>query len=601
MHKRGGFWLLCFVSITVIILAGSQAAEELPKAYHLKLLAVQENGENVSGSAADLYLELREGGSGRVFLETSLLTKLDTQGSTRFAKEIACKHFHLDCETYDFFYTIKADTNIVGGPSAGAAMAALTTIAFLDLPYREDVAVTGTINSGGLIGPVGGVPHKLEAAAAAGMKTVLIPLGSPLNETELQQSSMRAPGIEIVEVIDLDAVLFHLTGQQLNSKEVLIMENEEYRALMNAVQKKLCTRTADLLEEMSGQKMTLPDDVQNALAEGTTKAEAAAAIGNYYSAASFCFANTIRARTAFYEEKELTESRLQIAAVKLEKNIATQEQKNALEHIDTLTDLQTLFIVQERLSDAREKIAELEEATTLKEKYSLLSYAEERFFSAIAWSEFFAMSGKRLLIDEEHLQQSCQQKVAEAEEMVQYADLFLGTFHLAATHKNLDAAKNALNEGQHGVCLLTAAQTKAEASAILSSLGLENATLPDYIASKRQAVERVIAENSAEGMFPILGYSYYQYANALEEEEKGSALLYLEYALEMSELGMYFPEEEEQKESTVVETIAKKLPREWMFAAGGFVVGVLVMGVVWWYGKIRRGTHFGKRAIQRRK
>ena len=600
MQKRGGFWLFCFVVITFATLAGAPAAAELPKAYHLKLLAVQENGENVSGSAADLYLELREGGSGRVFLETSLLTKLDTQGSTRFAKEIACKHFHLDCGTYDFFYTIKADTNIVGGPSAGAAMAALTAIAVMDLPYREDVAVTGTINSGGLIGPVGGVPHKLAAAAAAGMKIVLIPLGSQLNETELQHSSAQAPGIEIVEVIDLDAVLFHLTGQQLNSKEVLIMENEGYRALMNTVQGKLCARTADLLEEIDEQKMTLPDDVQQALAEGTERAEAAAAVGNYYSAASFCFANTIRARTAFYERRELADGRVSIAAAKLEKDIATQEQKISLEQIDTLTDLQTLFIVQERLSDAREKLVELEEAATLQEKYSLLSYAEERFFSAIAWSEFFAMGGKRLLIDEEHLQQSCQQKVAEAEEMVQYADLFLGTFHLAATHKNLDAAKKALNDGQHGVCLLTAAQTKAEASAILSSLGLENATLPDYIASKRQAVERVIAENSAEGMFPILGYSYYQYANALEEDEKGSALLYLEYALEMSELGMYFPEEKEQPSLSPLDEI-KELPREWLFASGGFVMGVLVMVAVWWWGRQRKGLFIQTDKKQRKK
>ncbi|MBU1111309.1 MAG: hypothetical protein KJ896_00900, partial [Nanoarchaeota archaeon] len=45
--------------------------------------------------------------------------------------------------------------------------------------------------------------------------------------------------------------------------------------------------------------------------------------------------------------------------------------------------------------------------------------------------------------------------------------------------------------------------------------------------------------------FPILGYSYYQYAQTLQEEDPYSSLLYLEYSLELSELDIYFPEEEE--------------------------------------------------------
>jgi hypothetical protein len=43
-------------------------------------------------------------------------------------------------------------------------------------------------------------------------------------------------------------------------------------------------------------------------------------------------------------------------------------------------------------------------------------------------------------------------------------------------------------------------------------------------------------------MFPILGYSYYEYAESLKEPDMYSALLYSEYALELSNLGMYFKE-----------------------------------------------------------
>ena len=64
----------------------------------------------------------------------------------------------------------------------------------------------------------------------------------------------------------------------------------------------------------------------------------------------------------------------------------------------------------------------------------------------------------------------------------------------------------------------------------------------EVLDSKILAVKRVIAENSAGGKFPILGYSYYRYATSLKEEESYTALVYLEYAMEMSDLSLYFPE-----------------------------------------------------------
>ena len=59
------------------------------KEYHLPLLAVKETENGLAGSSADLFLEVIDG-KNRIFLDTYPLTKLDTQMSTRFAKEIAC-------------------------------------------------------------------------------------------------------------------------------------------------------------------------------------------------------------------------------------------------------------------------------------------------------------------------------------------------------------------------------------------------------------------------------------------------------------------------------------------------------------------------------
>ena len=572
-------WLLILLSFSSLVLAADQ--------YSIKLLAVQEDGNGkFIGSDADLYLELKPG-SGRVFLETTPLTKLDTQLSTRFAKEIACDHFDLDCNSYDFFYTINADSSIIGGPSAGAAIAALTTIAVLDLPYNPEITLTGTINSGGIIGPVGGVKEKVDAAVEAGLKKVLIPKGTSPELIEPNNSTLNGfsniwdygnkAKIDIIEVMNLDEVIFHLTGQQINNKEVIVTENNQYTEIMNELQQRLCERTEKIEAELKDEDVNLPADVRKEINERKEKAASAIKEEDYYSAASFCFGNNIQLKTAYYEEKEASFAAVYSLFNSLnKKNNALEEEVNK-EKINTISDLQTLLIVKERINDVKQKIKEFQENEELtpEEIHSLIAYAEERYYSAQAWKEFFKMEGKEFNFDEERLKNSCVQKISEAREREQYANLFLGNFPLTDIAEKISLAEEAKLQEDYGLCLMTAAQAKADANAILSTIGLQNETVSTYLESKRQAVERVISENSAEGVFPIFGYSYYQYANSLEEQDKITALVYMEYALEMSELGIYFPEERK-------ETIKFNLPVYNMIKPilFGFVLGVIITGII---------------------
>src|SRR3989338_167888 len=143
---------------------------------HLKLLAVKETETGYEGAIADLYLEIKDG-SGRVFFDTFPLAKVDTQISARFAKDIACSYIDRDCSIYDFIYTIRADSPIIAGPSAGSAITLLTLSLLDGFKLDESISITGTINSGGIIGPVGGIKEKIDAAKEAGLRKVLIPEG----------------------------------------------------------------------------------------------------------------------------------------------------------------------------------------------------------------------------------------------------------------------------------------------------------------------------------------------------------------------------------------------------------------------------------------
>ena len=107
---------------TILALAILLATPALAQQGHLTLLTVAESDELATpqGGTADLYLDIRPG-TGQIFIESSPLTKLDTQSSTRYANRVACAYAEADCSRSDFFYTIRANSPVVGGPSAGAA------------------------------------------------------------------------------------------------------------------------------------------------------------------------------------------------------------------------------------------------------------------------------------------------------------------------------------------------------------------------------------------------------------------------------------------------------------------------------------------------
>ncbi len=570
MHKRGMLLIVFLLAFPIV------SAQET---YHLKLLAVQENGTNYIGSEADLFLELIEG-SGRVFLETKPLTKMDTQISTRFAKEIACKHFKLDCNKYDFIYTIRSASNIIGGPSAGAAISALTTIAVLDLKYDEEVTITGTINSGGIVGHVGGVKEKLEAASKSKIKKVLVAKGTTQteflngsNKTNLDLGSYAQDNLslELIEVMDLDEVVFHLTGKDLNHQVFNLTENKQYTEIMQGLRNILCGRTEKIEQEIYQEGIKLDVNISKLLEEKKSSAINATTNKDYYSAASFCFGNNILLRSEYYQQKEPSEKMVENLFLILQKK--TNLLKNSLEQedISTISDLQTLMVVKERINDVEKSIARINET---EDQYNLLAYAEERYFSALSWKQFFAMEGKKFLLSEGVLRESCQLKISEAEERHQYASLFLGLLPVMNIQEKINAAEKSLVNDEFELCLILSSQAKADANAILSSLGLNEDNVAEFLESKKKAAERVIFENSAEGIFPILGYSYYQYANSLQEQEPYTALVYLEYALEMSELSIYFPEESEFFE------VGFRIEEKWWYLGIGILLGLLVSGLV---------------------
>ena len=501
----------------------------IAKTGHLNLLAVTEE-EHLTGSIADLYLTI-EPGQGRVYLDTFPLTQIDTQMSTRMAKQIACEFLEKDCNNKDFFYTIRAKSAIIGGPSAGSALAALTVAMLDNLEVDESVVITGSINSGGIVGPVGGIEPKIKVANNYNFTKVLIP-----NHAFRQENSTNVTNttIEVIEVSNLAEILYELTGKQYQDSETIIEIDDSYQKIMKEVTKVICDRTKDLLKEIpiEKQKETLFKQTINL----TIESNKALNNSNYYPAASYCFRSNINLRTI--ANQELKENERLIGFNNLKSEITEFEQGIKVKEIKSIADLQTKIIVKERIKDAKNYIEEGIKQLDNNGSIYALSYSQERFFSAIAWSNFFKMEGKKINLNPTILQASCINKIAEAEERYQYVSTIITLSN--SSKDDLNQAKKYLTEQEYEMCLFKAGKTKADLDVMLSIIGITEEGLITLINEKLKVAKEQIAKEVNRGSFPIMGYSYYLYSENLKTTEPISSIIYAEFALELSNMRHYF-------------------------------------------------------------
>ncbi len=110
---------------------------------------------------------------------------------------------------YESEITIDIDSQNIGGPSAGL-MYALTIIDLIsddDLLDGLIVAGTGTIDSSGVVGPIGGIRQKLVAAEREGATYAFVPEG---NWEQAQSAPLDT--LQLVKVATIDDALEFLTS-----------------------------------------------------------------------------------------------------------------------------------------------------------------------------------------------------------------------------------------------------------------------------------------------------------------------------------------------------------------------------------------------------
>jgi ATP-dependent Lon protease len=138
------------------------------------------NGLAVTGSDAGSVLPIMAevtpsiGKEGGEVIATGMLKEI-AQESIKNVSAILKKFTGKDVKNMDIHIQFIGTYMGVEGDSASVSVATAVVSAIEGIPVRQDIAMTGSLSVRGDVLPVGGVTYKIEAAAKAGIHTVLIP------------------------------------------------------------------------------------------------------------------------------------------------------------------------------------------------------------------------------------------------------------------------------------------------------------------------------------------------------------------------------------------------------------------------------------------
>lgn len=167
-----------------------------------------------SGSVLPIMAEVTpaQGASGAV-VATGMLKEI-AQESIKNVSALIKKFTGRDIRNMDIHIQFIGTYHGVEGDSASISVATAVISAIEHIPVRQDVAMTGSLSVRGDVLPVGGVTYKIEAAAKAGIRRVLIP------RTNMDDVLVEDRYARLVEIIPVDHIQDVL-------EEALVPQNRE--------------------------------------------------------------------------------------------------------------------------------------------------------------------------------------------------------------------------------------------------------------------------------------------------------------------------------------------------------------------------------------
>ena len=165
--------------------------------------AVKSDG---GGAIIPLEVKILQKGTGLLAVNIkNVELQSGAQESIRLAASVASKLANVGLSDKDIeiaFVNQLADLVSVDGPSAGGAITVAIYATLKQVSLSSNTLMTGTIEANGLIGQVGGVDKKAQAAKDQGAVRFLVPKGQKVN----------VAGIDVMEVTTIQDAIASVVG-----------------------------------------------------------------------------------------------------------------------------------------------------------------------------------------------------------------------------------------------------------------------------------------------------------------------------------------------------------------------------------------------------
>ncbi|VVB87637.1 Lon protease [uncultured archaeon] len=528
-----------FLRVLLILIVTTGIAHGLEEGVTVPLVADSTSPDGDQGVLLFTRV-IATNGTGHVFVDTSPYTQVDLQGSARLAAMVASDVLGIDQRSYDFYYIIDISSPIIGGPSAGGALTVATIAAIENWTIKPDVVMTGMINPDESIGPVGGIPYKLQAAAAKNYTLFLVPEGQ--GTVTLTKLITRAHGSTIISNDVVETVDVLKLGKELNVtvKEVGTIQEvvkiftghditrpgfngtvitPGYIGLLEPLATNLKKEASDKYNQTEAQtpKSRYILDAKDIITQADNMYDAK----KYYAATSLYFNSIINIRTAqwIYGYGNAADKDQYVSDIinQVETQINKSESELDLFKSGGVSDVGAVGAAESRITTSKLRLEEAKNLNNTDDKIYGLAFANERARTASWW---LTLSTPGKAVPEKILKDRAGWYLSQAQSINTYMQELLSesSAHPTVISGSTDDLTNAQNEMQRGYysgAIFDSLQGSVKASTIIGFMGLTDAQ--GKVQKSQDDAKAAINEDRLAGIEPTLAVSAYEYAETMQD------------------------------------------------------------------------------------
>ncbi len=559
--------------------------------------AVASTDQGYIGVMSTITVTIQSNGSGKVFVDTLPLTQVDMQGSARLAVKVASAlvkndaNCSIDPGFFDYFFVVRTDAPVIGGPSAGGIMTVATIALLENWHLDEHTVMTGMINPDGSIGPIGGIPYKVDAAYDVGAKRFLIPKGQGTYLETIQETTKNSGwtqtqiktvtrnitdyvaskgyDIEIVEVEDINQAVNNFTGYDF--QHVVSdgeMKTDEYTTAFFTLSSSLLEESQELyvatLDLFNDSRSNIPPKILDRdrytwlyhLSEIEYEIDGAKLLLDesktwfdremYYTSTTKSFLSLISSRYVQYACNYFNtaeEDRPDYVKNLIDEINLFCEEKNNEARNSKITDFVSLQCVggaQKRASEANDYLKNADSSYKAENYLSSLSYlakAKERSESVGWWLNIISFFNESGNINTSDIDSLALEYIEEAQQAITYSSVLLdemnsGSNYLSDAQNMLDTARTERENGYPAAALFEALDAITKANLEIETIGVSDED--DYkekITRINTSASSNILKSVGYGVKPVLPVCYYEYAQSLlDEDDLTTALFYYRFS-----------------------------------------------------------------------